>query len=252
MNPIELSDATADPIQLIGMSFYFDPGTKDRSKDYGMNVVQFYGLGRAGVLGAVDTDAVERAFTFFNRSSIEYFWESAQPMAQPLETAARHVQAAYEFADRTFGAVPEVVLDAFVSAVTKVVGAVPHGRFALFDGYRRLETPTNRVHAAYLGTILLRELRGGAHIEAVDEVGLSPLESCYLQDVMVFKLHGYTDDDAFEVTAEHQAKKARAEVLTSRAMAGFFSVLDDAQCQQLHDGTSALLAALSSPVLVTS
>ena len=84
----------------------------------------------------------------------------------------------------------------------------------------------------------MRELRGCVHIDAVNEVGLSALEACYLQDPMLFALHGYVEDEAPDVTPDATAKKARAEELTSSMMSDCFSVLDDEERQHFADGAS--------------
>jgi hypothetical protein len=251
MDTLELSHVTADPIQIVGMSFYFDPGTKERAKEHGLHSLQFYGLGRGGVLGDVDRNTVDRAFTFFDPGVFDFLWDNAREKADPAETASAYVQAAYEFADRTFGAVPIDVLARYASAAHKVIGSLDVGQHLLVDGYRQYPVPENAVHAAYLGAILMRELRGGVHIEAVQSVGLSPLEACYLQGPGVFKMHGYQDDNVPDVTEEHRNLKVQAEERTDTMMAECFSVLSDVERQDLCDGALAMFNALSDPVAVT-
>ena len=134
----------------------------------------------------------------------------------------------------------------------RVTSEAEPGHHLLATGYLQYRAPASAAHAAYLGTILLRELRGGAHIDAVQEVGLSPLEACYLQDDSVFKLHGYSDEDVPPVTPELEAKKVEAEQVTSNLMANYFAVLSSDEGQRLADGTLAMFAALSEPVAVTS
>ena len=252
MNALELAQVTADPIQTLGLSFYFDPVTAAHGRELGLNPYEFYGLGRAGVLGDASLDEVEAAFTFFHRRTLERMYENARAKAEPVATSRRYIQEAYGFADRTFGAVPVGVLVDVADATRATARAVPPGRHHLFDGYRAADWPTDPVHAAYLSTIWLRELRGGVHMDAVAAVGLSPLEACYLQDVGLFKLHGYVDDEAPVVTAEHEAMKVRAEQLTSESMAEFFATLTDAQRESLADGTAQMYAALATPVAVTN
>ncbi len=250
MNAPELSSYTADPIQVLGMSFYFDPLTKEKGREHGINVVEFYGLGRAGVLGDADTSVVTEAFTFFDPSSIDYFWTHAKAKADPVVVAAAHVDAAYAFADRTFGAIDTTVLASFGAAARKAAEAEPRGVCPLVDGYLRYPAPSDPVHAAYLGTILLRELRGGVHIHAVNEAGLDPVEACYLQDPMVFTLHGYQEDATPEVTADLEGKKRRAEELTDEAVAGCFEVLSDEERDAVAQGTKLMFDALQNPVPV--
>jgi hypothetical protein len=251
VNTLELSSVTADPIQILGMSFYFDALTKAAGREHGLNVVEFYGLGRGGVLGDVDTQTVVDAFTFFDVGVIDAFWTQAKTKADPVTTAAAHLQAAYAFADRTFGGLDPALLAAFAAAARKVADAPTDVACPLVEGYRRFPAPSDPVHAAYLGTILLRELRGGLHIQAVKDVGLDPVAACYLQDPMVFALHGYSESAAPTVTDELEAKKRRAEELTSEMVAASFDVLDDEERDALAEGTRAMFDALAHAVPVS-
>ncbi|HUX04352.1 MAG TPA: hypothetical protein VMV53_05525 [Acidimicrobiales bacterium] len=250
MDPRELATLTATPIQTLGMSFYFDPRTAERATELGLNVYEFYGLGRAGVLGNVEPDVVERAFNFFHSRTINLIYTKALDRAEPAQTAQRYVRAAFEFADRTFGAVSVDLLEGLAHGAHKVADAVPAGRHLLFDGYHRVAVPEDPWHAAYLGTIVLRELRGCVHIDAVAEAGLSASEACYLQDASVFALHGYHDDDAPPSSEGLAEKKVHAEELTERAMAECFAVLGADEQRTLADATLAMYDALSSPVPV--
>jgi hypothetical protein len=250
MNSTALADVTADPIQILGMSFYFDPVTRARGKENGLNSFEYYGLGRGGTLGDVDADVIIEAFTFFHPRVLERMWTQAKEKADPAATAADYVQSAYSFADRTFGAIDVQVLRDFAAAAHKVAAAVEGGHHQLVDGYKQYEVPTNPVHAAYLGCIVMRELRGCVHIDAVSEVGLSALEACYLQDPAIFTMHGYIEEETPTVTPEDEAKKVRAEELTSSLMAECFSVLSDDERQHFADGAIAMFAALASPVAV--
>lgn len=250
MNDLDLATHLADPVQTLGMSFYFDPLTGARAKEHGLNIYEFYGLGRGGTLGDVDTEAVVEAFTFFNPPTIDFLWTRAKAKADPVAIAADYVLAAYAFADRTFGALDPARLARVAAATRKVVDALPVGVSPLVDGYRQYGAPSDPVHGAYLAMILLRELRGGVHISAVREVELSALVACYLQDPMVFTLHGYGEDDTPEVNDDDLEKKRRAEALTDEAMARCFAVLSDHERDELAAGASAMFAALADPVPV--
>jgi hypothetical protein len=249
MKTVELAELTAEPIQVLGMSFYFDPLTRERGKGIGLNAVEYYGMGRGGTLGNVDVDAVLRAFVFFHPRFIERMW--AIDKAEPATVAADYVEAAYQFADRTFGAVDLEVLTNFASAAHKVAAAVKSGHHQLVDGYKQYDVPSDSLHAAYLGCILMRELRGCVHIDAVNDVGLSAVEACYLQDPMVFTMHGYVEDETPAVTPESAAKKVHAEAMTSAMMGECFSVLSDRERQDFADGALAMFAALQIPVAVS-
>jgi hypothetical protein len=251
MDAMELADVTADPIQWVGLSFYFDPLTVERAGELGLHRYEFYGLGRGGVLGDVDSAAVTEAFTFFHPAAVERFWSATQK-ADPVVTAQQYLEAAYGYADRTFGAIPVEVLANYAAAAHKVVETVERGHHRLVDGYRQYPVPESPVHAAYLGAIMMRELRGCVHIDAVAEAGLTVVQACYLSDADNFRRHGYTEADVPAVTADDEARKVRAEQITSAAMAGCFAVLSDDERQHLRDGALAMFDALRSPVSVAT
>jgi len=250
MDADELSALTADPMQLLGMSFYFDPFTRAVGKELGLNVYEFYGLGRGGTLGDVETTTVQEVFYFFDPSVIDFVWTNAKEKADPVAIAREHVGAAYAFADRTFGDLEPTVLGDFAAAVRHLVESQERGICPLVDGYLSLPAPVDPVHAAYLATIFLRELRGGLHIYAAREVGLEPIVACYLQDPGVYALHGYKEEDAPTVTEELTKQKERAEELTSAAMAACFAVLNDDERDAIARATPLMFDALEHPVAV--
>lgn len=250
MDARELSLLTAEPMQVLGMSFYFDPLTRAAGKELGLNVYEFYGLGRAGTLGDVEPARVQDVFYFFDPSIIEFVWTSAKQKADPVEIAREHVRAAYAFAERTFGGVEPRVLSEFAVAVRGMVERHERGSCPLVDGYLALPAPSDPVHAAYLATILLRELRGGLHIHATRAVGLDPVAACYLQDPEVFALHGYKEEDAPTITEELTGRKLRAEELTTAAMATCFAELSDDERDAIARATPLMFEALGHPVPV--
>jgi hypothetical protein len=245
MDATDTATLLADPIQVLGMKYYFDPLTKERGREHGINVVEFYGLGRAGVLGDVETQTVIDAFTFFDPSLIDYFWTQAKTKADPVAVAAAHVEAAYAFADRTFSDLDRELLARFSDAARRVSEALPYDVCALVDGYRQYPWPSDPVHGAYLGAIMLRELRGGLHIVAVRDANLDVVAACYLQGPEVFALHGYKETDVPEVSDDLRAQKLKAEELTNAAMASALDVLSDAQRLDLVEGANAMFGALS-------
>jgi hypothetical protein len=247
MDATQTATLLADPIQVLGMKFYFDPLTKEHGREQGINVVEFYGLGRAGVLGDVDTQSVVDAFTFFDPSLIDYFWTQAKTKADPVTVAAAHVEAAYAFADKTFGDLDSELLARFSDAARRVSETLPFGVCALVDGYRQYPWPSEPVHGAYLGVILLRELRGGLHIVAVHDAQLDVIAACYLQGPEVFALHGYKETDVPDVSDDLREQKAKAEELTNAAMSSALDVLNDDQRVALVEGANAMFAALSDP-----
>ena len=250
MNISELSTSTDDAIQNVGMQYYFAPSTAAKAETLGLNQFEFYGLGRGGVLGGADTQEVVEAFTFFSSGAIEFLYGAPRSKADPVATAKAHIDAAYDYADLTFGGVPTDVLSAFARAAGKVVQNVKPGQYALFDGYMQFPFPQSPVHAAYLATVLLRELRGGAHINAIKEVNLSAVDATYLENAAIYKMHGFTDEEAPTSTPELEALKKKADAVSDGKFAEYLSVLDDAEQTAFLDGVNAMFAATTSPQAV--
>ena len=249
MDSTTTASSIAQHIGDLGMSYYFDKGTSAAGKEIGLDVVSFYFIGRGGVLGDVPANEVDDTFYFFKKGAVEGMYSHARSLIDAATGAAAHLDAANEFARRTFGAVPGSVVAEFTEAAALVVGAAPAGNWPIFDGYRGYERPSDALADAYRQCILLRELRGGVHTDAVKASGLSVAESCYLDhDGAYFALHGFSDDDKPEVTDELRQRRLDAEADTTRRMAELLGVLSDAQRDALVAGASALHAALASPV----
>ena len=249
MDSLELASAVAAPIQTIGAAFYFDPGTRERAHAIGLNAFEFYGLGRAGVMGDVEPARVLEVFAFFSPAAIEGIYSVPRARRAPLATARDYLEAAYAFAERTFGAVGLDALELVGSGGRRVAEGARAGEAPLADGYLAIADPVEPLHRGYLGAILLRELRGGVHLEAVRALGLSPAAASYLEGADNFALHGFTDVDVPEVTDELRATKAAAEDRTDERMAELLGVLDGS-ADEFAAAVAAMRAALDEPVAV--
>jgi hypothetical protein len=245
MDSHSLQAELADPVQSIGMQYYFDPATAAAAAPLGLNVFEFYGVGRGGVLATSDPQEVAAAFWFFHDNAMNFLYTAASQKVEVPAVVAAHLEAAYAYADGKFSSVSTDVVTAYAAAARKAIDAVPTGQYALFDGYRTQPVPSNPLHAAYLATILLRELRGGVHIDSTRAYGISANEACFIYDESIFKLHGYSDADAPERTDELVQKMLEAEELTSATMSRYLGVLDVDQMRALSAGVAAFADCLA-------
>jgi hypothetical protein len=249
MDTLELADTIADPIGTVGMSFYFSPQAVARGEGLELDVVTFYAGGRGGVLGDIDALEVDRIFYFFKTGLIASMVERARVGADRQETVATHLDAANDYAGATFGGIPLDTLQAFSTAAKALADTLPNGRWPLVDGYLAQPVPADPVHAAYYWSIVLRELRGGVHTDAVIAAGLSGAEACQLDHAgSFFALHGYGDEDRTDETEELVVTRLAVEVETSTRIAALLEVLDEGQRAALERGAIALHEAVASPV----
>ncbi len=65
MDTTTLADSLSEPIQTVGLSFYFSPQAIERGKAIDLDVVALYAAGRGGVLGDIDANEVDEIFYFF-------------------------------------------------------------------------------------------------------------------------------------------------------------------------------------------
>jgi hypothetical protein len=238
----------ADPMGTVGMMYYFDKGTSAAGKEIDLDVVSFYALGRGGVLGDIPAEEVDDIFFFFKTGAITAMYGGGRAK-QTAEVGARaHLEAADDYARRTFGGVPTHTLEAFNEAAAALIATLPTGRWPIYDGYRAFEMPSDTAARAMRYSILLRELRGGVHTDAVKDAGLTPAEACFLdRDGAYFALHGFQDDDKPTVTDELRERRLRAESDTTARMATLLGAISADQRAALVAGAAALNAALADP-----
>ena len=251
MNARDCTTALAEPIGTIGMSFYFSPQAIAIGETIELDVVTFYAAGRGGVLGDIDVVEIDEVFFFFKTGMVAAMMEKARAGASRDLAVTKHLEAAAAFANDTFGGVPTDVLDAFIAAASSLVGTLPTGPWPIVDGYRSQPIPSGSAAAAYYFAVLLRELRGGVHTDAIKAEALSDVEAVQLYaNGSMLGLHGYTDADTVEETPELVARRAAAELDTDVRMATLLDVLSDDQRTALVAGSDAMFAALATPIAV--
>jgi hypothetical protein len=252
MDTSNLTDAIAKPLGTVGMLFYFSPQSAERAKTIGMDLFTLYGAGRGGVLGDRSPQEIEDIFYFFKPGMISELIAKARSLA-PIEVGvAAHMGAANDFADVTFGGVEDAVMESFSSCVTALVASLPKGRWPIADGYASVDLPSTPRYQAHRWAVVMRELRGGIHVDTVKDLGLSPSVACQLDPHRgSFSLLGYSDEDRVEETDEMIALRDEIEVETSRRQAALLEVLDQEQRAALADGAAALRSAVRSPVAAT-
>lgn len=242
MDATTAASTIAGPLGELAGNFYFSRQARAQGAAIGLDAVTLYAAGRAGLL---DPEAADATFYFFKPGMIAAAVARGRSLASVEAIAAAHLGAADDYAAANFAAVDAATLSAFADAVAALVAALPVGSWPLVDGYRVAPAPTSAAARAYRAAILLRELRGGVHTDAVQAIELSPATACQLnRGFDSFRLHGYTDEDMVELTPAIEAQKAAAEAATTAKMAELFSQLSQSQLEAIVAGTDALRAAL--------
>jgi hypothetical protein len=232
----EIAAATGD----IGAAFYFHPDTLGRGKELGLDGFRFYFLGRGGVLGDVAPQVVSAAFGYFNPDLVAKLWTTGKEKLAPSTAAQEYLACNAALGRQLFSAVEG--LDAYNEAAEAVINAVDLSGLSLFAGIAAEPVPTDAPARAIHNAVLLRELRGSAHLIAVRAVGLESHVAHAIKRPGDMASFGWGDDVV--VTDEDRARLDRAEDITNEILVSAFSVLSDDQAAALIAGTSALHAAI--------
>jgi len=253
MDPTATATALGPPLGAVaGATFYFSPQSVARAAAIGIDVVGLYAAGRGAVLGDVDPGVVDDTFFFFKPGLIAGLVASTRATAPVPVLLDAHLAAADEFALATFGGIEPSVLAGFTAAAATVVAALPTGRWPLVDGYRAQVWPSDPAPAAFRGAVLLRELRGGVHRDAVVGVGLSGAVACQFdRGDDYYRLHGFGDDDKVAPTPAIHAALEAAEAATDEGCGAQLAVLDAEGLGALVAGARAMDAAWQAPVPVS-
>lgn len=236
MDPREVMQATAGKIGDIGAAFYFAPETLQQGKDVGLDGFRFYFLGRGGVLGDVEAGVIRAAFGYFEPGLVEKIWSSAKEIMAPREAARLYISCAHEMGRAKFGKLDG--LDEYVDAATTVIAAVEGASLPLFEAVRCEPVPGDAPAAAMHQTMVLRELRGSAHLLANTACGLESRHAHGIKRPDAFKMFGYEAE--IEVTDDDRAKWLRAEQLTDEILAPAYDHLTTEQAKAMIAAVDAM------------
>lgn len=237
-----LLDEGCPIIARAGAAFYFTPETIQRAKALGIDGYRFYFLGRGGVLGDVEAPVVASAFGYFEPGLLAHMWNTAREKLAPRDAGRAHLECAHEMGRVRLAGVEG--LDAFCDAAAAVVSAAEPAGLALFAGMLAEPMPDDDPARAMHLLVVLRELRGSAHLLAVRASGLSPKVAHYLKRPDDFALFGWKETDAPAVGDDERARLASAEVLTDELVAPAYAVLDDSARAGLLGGLRQIAPSL--------
>ncbi|HEX2850393.1 MAG TPA: hypothetical protein VHN98_07560 [Acidimicrobiales bacterium] len=238
MTPEETAAATAQAIVQAGTGFMTNPSTFAHGGDLGFSGLDFYVVGRGGVLGDTSADVVAAAFVFWSPEVIRKAWDAGREVMPPFSAAEEFAIAGHKWAEATW---PDGVdYDRLAELAGRVAEGADFAGAPLFAGWRLLDVPTSpKAHVLhYLNG--LRELRGAIHAGAVLAAGLRPTEAVAISAPYMAKIYGWG-----ELTADPAKKPVwdQAEAATNRGIAAAFEILDETERDELATLANATLPA---------
>jgi hypothetical protein len=237
--------ATACPIiKDTGWAFYFTPATSARGAELGLDPVQFYAMGRGGVLGDVEPAVVSSAFGYFNPSLVANLWNGGRATVSPRVAGSAFMECCIAHGQATLGGVEG--LASFVAAGEKVLAAADVEAFALFAATNAEPAATDLPGRAMQIVTVLREYRGSAHLAAVRAVGLTSKQAHFVTRPNDGAQFGWGPDDAPVVDDAVRTAMAEAEALTDRMVRSAYAALDETERDAFVAGLRAIQSALTA------
>jgi hypothetical protein len=243
MTTDELMAEACPLIRDYGWAYFFSPGTEAKGKELGLDIVQFYVLGRGGVLGDVEASVVSSAFGYFNPSMIQQMWDSASKVVEPRDAGRAYFECAAELGRLRFAGLDGV--EGFADAAGAVNEAADPTGLPLYAGFRAEPLVDDAPGRAMQLLSVLREFRGSAHLLAVRAEGLDAKTAHLINRPNDAAMFGWSDDDVPDSTLADREALARAEVLTDRIVRPAYTVLDEAGATALMTGLHQMTAALN-------
>ncbi len=223
------------PIQQFVRGWMITPKSEARARELGLrDGHDFWVVGRAGVLGDGDADVAAAGLAFHAPAAVRAAWNALPAGLTPGAIATEYARECTDWGRETLAVFDPARMARLDELGRRVLEAAPPTVGAVFAGWRALPQPSDVFERVALTAQVLREMRGGAHIIAIQACGLTPLEAMLASpaapprsgpewaDRMGFA-GPYPDADQF------RAARADAETLTSQIMARYFATLDEAE-----------------------
>lgn len=240
-------EATAIPILEFGRAWMSDGGTVARAEALGLKLpFGFWVNGRAGVLGEVDADVAAAAIGFMHAAAVRQYWDARPPELSARAAAVAYAEAAAAWAERVLSDWSAQEATELAALADRVAAASDPSVGVLFAGWRSLQVDTSPVGAAAIALNVLREHRGGAHLSAVNALGLGPVGAIISAEDQV--RGGPAGASRFGWEAPYPtpdgARRAEAERATSRICAPAYHALSAGEGQRFAELVTRARAAL--------
>jgi len=220
MTSPSIAERTRPAVTALSANFMLDGATYAVGGDAGFDGMDFYGAGRAGVLGEVSADVVAASFVFFNPAVVEAAWEGSRDVMPRAGAAELFAGCLVTWAGEHLD--DDVDWARLAELAGEVVATASIGGAPVFAGWKALPVPGEAKAAALHQLNALRELRMARHGSAVIALGLDiGAVVCHASPGMA-PIFGW---DGTEIGADLPALWDEAEAMTNRATEHDYAVL---------------------------
>ena len=197
-------------------------------------------VGRAGVIGDGDADVAAAGLAFIAPQRVRSAWESLPDGLSHRQVADAYAALCARWGSAEFARFDEVRMTRLDELGRHIADAADLSMGAVFAGWRAQPQPDDVNARVALTMHVLRELRGGAHIIAVNACGITPLEAILASPAApprsgpVWAEHlGWRGP--FADPADARDARAEAERLTSRMLVPIYSSIGDAALDEFAE-----------------
>lgn len=230
------------PIQQFTRGWMLVPSTPARGVELGLPPGEaFWVVGRAGVMGDVTAEVAAAGLAFISPDQVRQVWAAIPAGLTPSSLAAEYAALIFAWGERELARFDADRMARLNELGRRVADAAPGALGAVFAGTRDIPQPADVGARVALTTHVLREMRGAAHIVALQACGLTPLEAVLVSPAPpprsgpVWAEHlGWTGPFP-EPTDEMRAARSEAERLTSRIVARYFATLDPEELDEFAE-----------------
>jgi hypothetical protein len=206
-------------------------------------------VGRAGVLGDCDADVAAAGLAFIAPQRVRGAWEGLPPGLTPRKVADAYTKLCCQWGEAELARFDRARMARLDSLGRRIADAADGSLGVVFAGWRAQPQPDDVNARVALTMHVLRELRGGAHIIAVNACGITPLEAVLASPAPpprsgpVWAEHlGWTgpfvDDPA------HRESRSEAERLTSKMLVPIYGSIGDAALEEFAELVEATRNAI--------
>jgi hypothetical protein len=231
MTPEECAAAVAAPVGQFGNVWMMEPTTFAMGGAHGFGIFDFYFCGRAGCVDGIDASTAHHAMGIFPVEVVETNWEIGTARMSLQETARLWWEACAEAGRRHL---PDDAASARIAELAaRVAAAADATGKPIFAAWRDQPVPQDAPAAAAFHLNSLRELRGAAHLNALEAEGIPALEALVYKSGPEFAMMFGHPAPLPEVTEELQARWEVAEAATNAEVAPAFAVLTEDEREEL-------------------
>ncbi|HKT00198.1 MAG TPA: hypothetical protein VJT31_11765 [Rugosimonospora sp.] len=247
MTPEQTGAAAKRAVLELGGAFAECPKTLRRARQLGLTGWAFYVVGRGGVLGDVRSDTVAAALGFIAADAVRDGWDAARKVGSLYEIAERYREQCCRWGRENLDSFPRVAR--LVALAEEVMLAADPAGMPLFAAWRAMPMPEDGLgaRAAVLGH-LLREHRAAAHMVAIRDGGLTPLEAVLAGPDGEAGAVAFGWQPPFPPHQPLLRRYVRAEAVTDRIIGEAYRVLDVDERVELVGLLDAVTSELTTPI----